>query len=71
MVFYYIYLFLIALPLLLACTIVAAILTIIGSMIGFSRSMGYYPGHVWARIFCFLCLVRIKVHGKENISKNN
>lgn len=69
MVFYYIYLFLIALPLLLVCTIVAALVTIIGSMIGFSRSMGYYPGHIWARIFCILCLVRVKVRGKDNISK--
>ncbi|MDE6173377.1 MAG: 1-acyl-sn-glycerol-3-phosphate acyltransferase, partial [Bacteroides sp.] len=52
---------------LLVVTIVAALSTILGSMLGFSRSMGYWPGHIWARIFCFVSFVRVKVSGRENI----
>lgn len=70
MFLYRIYQFLIALPLLLVVTVLAALATMAGSMLGFSRSMGYWPGHVWARIFCFLTLVRVKVTGQENIEKN-
>lgn len=63
---YRIYQFFIAIPLLLVATILAALATIIGSMLGFSRSMGYWPGRIWARIFCILTLVRVKVTGREN-----
>lgn len=54
-------------PLLLVATILAATATIVGSMLGFSRSMGYWPGHIWARIFCWLTFVRVKVRGADNI----
>ncbi len=67
MIFYRIYQIFIAIPLLLVITIVAALFTIIGSMLGMSRFMGYWPGHVWARIFCILTFVRVKVSGRENI----
>ncbi len=67
--FYYIYFFLIACPLLVVATTLAALTTIIGSALGMPRSMGYWPGHIWARIFCTLSLVRVQVKGRENISK--
>ena len=70
MLLYRIYQFFIAIPLLLVATVVAAVLTALGSMLGFSRTMGYWPGHIWARIFCWLTFVRVKVYGRENISKN-
>ena len=57
-------------PLLLAATILAALTTIVGSMLGMSRSFGYWPGHYWARIFCVLNFVRVKVSGRENFDKN-
>ena len=50
MVLYRIYQALIAVPLLLVVTIIAAVLTAFGSMLGFSRTMGYWPGCIWARI---------------------
>lgn len=56
-------------PLLLVATILAALATIVGSALGFSRSWGYYPGKIWARIFCALTLVRVTVEGRENIDK--
>ncbi len=68
-ILYRIYQFLIAIPVLLVVTIVAALATIIGSSIGFSRTMGYWPGHVWARIFCIMCLIRVSVRGSCNINK--
>lgn len=66
---YYIYFFIIALPLLLVVTILAALVTIIFSALGMSRSMGYWPGHIWARIFCALSLVKVVVKGRENIKE--
>lgn len=69
MVLYRIYQALIAAPLLLVATIIAAVLTAFGSMLGFSRTMGYWPGCIWARIFCWLTFVRVKVSGRENINR--
>ena len=56
-------------PLLLVATVLAALTTIIGSMLGMSRSFGYWPGHYWARIFCILNFVKVKVSGRENFDK--
>lgn len=67
MLFYYLYLFIVAAPLLLVSTIATALATSIGCLLGFSRSMGYWPGVIWARIFCILTLVSTTVHGRENI----
>lgn len=67
--FYRIYQFCIAMPLLLVATVLAALTTIIGSMLGMSRSFGYWPGHYWARIFCILNFVKVKVSGRENFDK--
>ena len=69
MIFYRIYQFCIAMPLLLVATVVAALITIIGSALGMGRFFGYWPGHVWARIFCWLSLVRVEVRGREKINK--
>ena len=46
--FYRIYQFLVMIPLLAVLTVLAASVTIIGSVLGASRSMGYWPGHLWA-----------------------
>lgn len=32
------------------------------------RFFGYWPGHYWAKIFCWLTLVRVEVHGAGNIN---
>ncbi len=57
-------------PLLLVATIVTAILTIIVTIVGLGRSGGYYLPKWWSRLFCLLSLVKVKVNGCENISKN-
>ncbi|MCM1293438.1 MAG: 1-acyl-sn-glycerol-3-phosphate acyltransferase [Bacteroides sp.] len=65
---YRIYFFCIALPLALLSTIIAALLTIVGCSLGGGGWFGYWPAHIWARSICVLTLVRVKVHGRENIS---
>lgn len=69
MILYRIYQFVIVIPILLVVTILAATITIVGSICGGSRSFGYYPGHIWAKIFCWLSLVRVTVVGRENIDR--
>lgn len=70
MILYRIYQFLVMIPVLLVATIVTATITIVGSYLGLGRSAGYYPPKWWARLFCLLTFVRVTVHGRENISKN-
>ncbi len=69
MLFYYIYFILIAVPLLLIATILAAVLTIIGSVVGDGSRCSYWPAHIWARVFCYLSFVRVTVSGSEIISR--
>lgn len=69
MFLYRIYQILIMLPLLLVATALTAILTIIGSALGFGRSIGYWLPHWWARLFCVLTMVRVKVRGASNIER--
>lgn len=69
MIFYRIYQIFIMLPVLLTATIIAAILTSIGSILFGGRWWGYWPAHIWARLFCIMSLVKVTVTGRENISK--
>lgn len=66
---YRIYQFLIAFPLLLVATVLAATITIIGSALGLGHVFGYWPGHYWAKVFCWLSLVRVRVHREAHIEK--
>lgn len=70
LVLYRIYQICIAVPVLLVVTVLAALATIVGSALGFGRNMGYWPGHIWARVFCIMNFVRVRVTGRENISRN-
>lgn len=64
-----IYQILIMLPLMLVVTFITAIITAFGSMLFGGRWWGYYPAALWSRIMCLLSLVRVEVHGRENISR--
>ncbi len=66
---YHIYQFCIALPLGLAATILTALITIIGSLIGSAHFWGYYPGKVWSWFVCRILLLPVSVEGHENIDK--
>ncbi|MDE6121402.1 MAG: 1-acyl-sn-glycerol-3-phosphate acyltransferase, partial [Muribaculaceae bacterium] len=67
MFLYRIYQFFIAIPLLLVATVLAALTTILGSALGMGRFFGYWPGHIWARVFCWLTLVKVEVRGAGRI----
>lgn len=55
-------------PVLLVSTALTAIVTAAGSILFGGRWWGYWPAHVWARLFCLLTFVRVTVTGRENIS---
>ncbi len=66
---YRIYQVCIALPLCLVLTILASVVTIIGCIPTKGRFWGYYPAKIWAMLFCWLNLVTVSVHGRDNIDK--
>lgn len=49
-ILYYIYQICIALPILLVLTILTAIVTIVGSLLGGAHIWGYYPGKILVTI---------------------
>ncbi len=67
LILYRIYQVVVMLPVLLVLTILTATATILFSAIGMGRSMGYHLPKWWARAFCALTLVKVRVRGRENI----
>ena len=51
-ILYYIYQICIALPILLVLTILTALVTIVGSLLGGAHIWGYYPGKIWSQLVC-------------------
>ena len=68
-ILYNIYQVCFALPLLLVLTILTALVTIIGSLIGGAHFWGYYPGKIWSQLICYILLIPVEVHGREKIHK--
>lgn len=66
---YKVYQLCIALPILLVCTALTAIVTIIGSWIGSAHFWGYYPGKIWSIIICNVLLIPVEVRGREHLDK--
>lgn len=64
---YVIYECLIAGPIFIVATIITAIITAVGSLLGNKDFWGYYPPHYWSRFTCAIFLMRVKVYGHENI----
>lgn len=69
-ILYNIYLFCFALPILLVLTILTALVTIIGSLLGGAHIWGYYPGKIWSQLFCYIMLIPVKVRGREYLQKH-
>lgn len=63
---YFIYQYLVALPLALVATLITALVTLIGCSVGLSRCFGYYPAKIWSQVVCALYLLPVKVEGREN-----
>lgn len=66
---YFIYHWLIAVPLFIVSTAITAITTSIGSILFSVNFWGYWPPHYWSKFTCWIFLIRVKVKGKENIDK--
>ena len=66
-ILYYIYQICIALPILLVLTILTAIVTIVGSLLGGAHFWGYYPGKIWSQLICLFLLIPVKIHGREDL----
>ena len=65
--FFALYLAIIFLPIMVISTAITAISTIIFSFAG-DRRWTYFPAVIWARLFCYLAFIRVKINGKENFS---
>lgn len=68
-ILYKLYSFCIALPLFLIVTIIIATAVIIAALCGDRDITSYYGPRLWSRITCWLFLIRVKVTGREHISK--
>jgi 1-acyl-sn-glycerol-3-phosphate acyltransferase len=54
-------------PVFLVLTILTALVTLVGCLLGGERIFAYYPGMLWSRATCYLALCPVKVHGREHI----
>lgn len=61
------YQLLIALPLGLLATVMAALITIMGCFLGGARVWGYYPGRYWSRCIVRLLLLPVEVKGRDKL----
>ncbi len=67
--FWIIYIICIWLPLGITATILCAIITITGCLIGDDKIWGFYPGMIWSKFMCLISCTKVTVTGKENIRK--
>lgn len=67
MFLYRIYQLIIMMPLMLVLTILTSLVAGIGCLI-FGGWFAYYPAKIWSQLMCWLTLVKVEVHGRENIS---
>lgn len=66
---YILYQIFIAAPILLVCTIITALVTVIGCKLGDGHFWGYYPGRIWSKVFCFVLLISVRIECPAEIKK--
>lgn len=67
--FYVAYTWLVFVPIFLVLTLLTALTTIIGCLLGGERVFSYYPGMIWSRLTCYLALCPVRVRGREHIER--
>lgn len=67
---YFIYQWVVFVPLLILSTIWCTLTIIIGSTLGNNKFWGYYPGVIWGRFVCMAALLRVKINRNKNLDKN-
>ena len=66
---YRLYQLLIAAPILLVATVLCALIVIILSPVC-PAWIGYYPPMIWSRLMCWVCLLPVRVEGRELLSRH-
>lgn len=66
---YLVYFWLIVVPIFLVLTILTALTTIVGCLLGGERIFSYYPGMIWSRLTCYLALCPVTVKGRAHIKR--
>ncbi len=67
---YFLYQWLIAMPLIIVATLLTAIFTLILAPIFPNNKISNYPAILWSKFSSYILFIRIKVSGLENIDKN-
>lgn len=67
---FFLYQWFIALPVLLILTILTALTTILGCLLGNGNFWGYYPGKIWSVLFCTLSFSPVRTKGFEQIDRS-
>lgn len=57
-------------PVFVVLTILTALVTIAGCLLGGEKMFAYYPGMIWSWLTCHLALCPVKVRGRENIDRS-
>lgn len=63
------YQFFIWLPVFLVLTILTALTTTIGCLLGGERIFSYYPGMLWSKLTCYISLCPVRVRGRDKLDK--
>jgi 1-acyl-sn-glycerol-3-phosphate acyltransferase len=66
---YIVYTWLIFVPVFVVLTILTALITFAGCLLGGEKIFAYYPGMIWSRLTCYLALCPVKVRGREYINR--
>lgn len=67
-ILYRLYQLCVVLPLFLLASVVTALTTVVGCLVGNGHFWGYYPGKYWSRLIVRLLFLPVKVEGRENLS---
>ena len=66
---YRLYQLCIVVPIFAIASIITSLTTVVGCMLGNGHFWGYYPGKYWSRLAIWLCLLPVKVEGRELLDK--
>ncbi len=64
---YRLYQLCVVLPIFLLASVVTALTTVVGCLVGNGHFWGYYPGKHWSRLIVRLLFLPVKVEGRENL----
>lgn len=68
-ILYYLYQLLVAVPILLLCTLITAVSTTVGCTVGNAAFWGYWPAHMWGKAMCWFMLLPVRVEGREHLDE--